>query len=250
MRQILFGASLSLAAIEQAGDGVPPSMDTPDRYRSRRPSRVAPAPSPALPASPATPADDDARLVARLRAGDPAAYEEVVRAYGPRLLAVATRFMRNPDDARDALQDGFLSAFRAIRTFTGEARLSTWLHRIVVNAALMKLRSRRRAPETSIEDLLPAFREDGHQAEPAAAWHDDSHEALERDERRALVRRAIDELPESYRTVLILRDIEELDTAETAQLLGITDNAVKIRLHRARQALRTLLDPHFRKASF
>ena len=186
-------------------------------------------------------------LLAGLRAGDPQAYEQLVRAYGGRLLAVARRFLPSEDDARDAIQDAFLSAFRAIHSFQEGARISTWLHRIVVNAALMKLRTRRRRPEESIDDLLPTFLEDGHRENPGPAWRETSESALQRQETRTLVRECIDRLPESYRTVLILRDIEELDTEETAQLLDLTLNAVKIRLHRARQALRTLLDPHFRE---
>lgn len=186
-------------------------------------------------------------LLAGLRAGNPQAYEQLVRAYSGRLLAVARRFLPSEEDASDALQDAFLSAFRAILSFQEGARISTWLHRIVVNAALMKLRTRRRRPEESIDDLLPTFLEDGHRENPGPAWKETSESALQRHETRSLVRECIDRLPESYRTVLLLRDIEELDTEETAQLLDLTPNAVKIRLHRARQALRTLLDPHFRE---
>lgn len=188
-------------------------------------------------------------LLAGLRAGDSQAYEHLVRAYSGRLLAVARRFLSNEDDARDALQDAFLSAFRAIGSFQEGARVSTWLHRIVINASLMKLRSRRRRPEESIDELLPTFLEDGHRENAGPAWKETSEMALQQQETRTLVRACIDRLPESYRTVLLLRDIEELDTEETAQLLDLTPNAVKIRLHRARQALRTLLDPHFREES-
>lgn len=186
-------------------------------------------------------------FLAGLRAGNPQAYEQLVRAYSGRLLAVARRFLPGEEDARDALQDAFLSAFRAIHSFQEGARISTWLHRIVVNAALMKLRTRRRKPEESIDDFLPTFLEDGHRENAGPAWKETSESALQRHEIRTLVRECIERLPESYRTVLLLRDIEELDTEETAQLLALTPNAVKIRLHRARQALRTLLDPHFRE---
>ena len=189
----------------------------------------------------------DAELVARLRVGERRAFEEVVQRYSGRMLAVARRFLREPEDARDVVQDAFISAFRNFDSYHAEARLSTWLHRIVVNAALMRIRSRGRRPEESIEALLPKFGEDGHSVQPAHLWVETTHETVERGQRAALVRRCIDELPESYRTVLLLRDIEELDTAETAALLGTTENAVKIRLHRARQALRALLDPHFRR---
>ncbi len=190
---------------------------------------------------------DETSLLTRLRAGDDYAYEELVRSYSPRLLAVARRIVGNDDEARDVIQDVFLAAFRSLDRFQGDAKLSTWLHRIVVNMALMKLRRRRRKPEESIEPLLPAFLGDGHHAEKFAAWTESADETLSRAETRALVRRRIDELPESFRTVLMLRDIEGLDTEETARSLETTPNAVKIRLHRARQALRTLLAPHFRR---
>jgi RNA polymerase sigma-70 factor (ECF subfamily) len=189
---------------------------------------------------------DEADLVARLRAGEPAAYEAVVRLYCDRLLATARRILRNEEDAREAVQDAFLAGFRGIHGFDGNARLFTWLHRIVVNTALMKLRRLRRHPEQPIDPLLPGFLDDGHQANPAAPWAESAEEILQRQENRRLVRACIDRLPESYRTVLVLRDIEELDTDTTARLLGVSPGVVKTRLHRARQALRALLDPHFR----
>lgn len=194
--------------------------------------------------TPAAEPDDerlDSSLLARLRAEDQDAYTELVNTYSGRLLSVARRMLRDEEDARDVVQQGFLSAFKALPHFNGQSRISTWLHRIVVNAALMKLRSRSRRPEESIEALLPNFLEDGHHA---AKWNDLGTPAdalLLQRETRAKVRAAIDQLPESYRTVLLLRDIEELDTEETARILGVTGNAVKIRLHRARQALVGLL---------
>ncbi len=190
--------------------------------------------------------EKEATLVATLRAGDDAAFEKLVRTYGGQLLAVARRFLANEEDARDAVQDGFLSAFKSIDRFEGNSRLSTWLNRIVINAALMILRTRQRKPERLIDDLLPRFLDDGHQAQPAGEWKDTAEMVLERREMREIVRQAIAQLPETYRTVLQLRDIEELETEETARLLGVTAGVVKTRLHRARQALRTLLDPLFR----
>jgi RNA polymerase sigma-70 factor (ECF subfamily) len=186
-------------------------------------------------------------LVSRLRTGDNAAFEEVVRTHGGQFLSVCRRMLGNEEDAREAVQDAFLSAFRSLARYNGEARLSTWLYRIVVNSALMKLRSRRCRREMAIDDLLPSFGDDGHHVEPPAQWTEPPDGALLRQETKELIRCMIDKLPDTYRTVLLLRDIEELDTAETATILGVTENAVKIRLHRARQALRTLLDPHFRR---
>jgi len=180
-------------------------------------------------------------LVVRLKAGDDDAFAEVVKTLGGRMLAVARRFMKDDDAARDVVQDAFLSAFRGIHAFDGQAQLSTWLHRIVVNAALMRLRSRQRRPEQSIEPLLPVFQEDGHHVEPVVSWAESAERMLERQETRVVVRAAIADLPDSYRVVLMMRDIDDLSTREVADALGITENAVKLRLHRARQALATLI---------
>jgi RNA polymerase sigma-70 factor (ECF subfamily) len=185
----------------------------------------------------------ECNLLARLRSGEEAAFEELVRTHSGRLLAVARRMLRNDEDARDAVQQAFLSAFKALPHFNGHSRLSTWLHRIVVNTALMRIRTRSRRPEESIEELLPRFLEDGHHVESWTDWGSSVDVLLQQRETRRRVREAIDRLPDSYRTVLLLRDIEELDTAEAARALGLTSNAVKIRLHRARQALAGLLSP-------
>lgn len=186
-------------------------------------------------------AGSEAALLERLRCGDEDASEHLVRLYGGRMLATARRLLPNEDDARETVQEAFLSAFRAIGGFSGNSKLSTWLHRIVVNAALMKIRSRRNRREESIDDLLPCFDEQGEWIS-GMPTSDAPSDLLERRQTRAIVRQCIDRLPQPYRTVLMLRDIEELDTEEVASLLHVTPNAVKIRLHRARQALRTLLE--------
>jgi RNA polymerase sigma-70 factor (ECF subfamily) len=183
----------------------------------------------------------EAALIPRLRAGDDAAFEIMVRRHGAAMLAVARRMLRNEDDARDVVQDAFLQAFRAIDGFREDARLSTWLHRIVVNAALMRLRGASRRPEDLLPDALPHFDETGHHATPVLPLPDAAGDLLERAETRALVRGCVARLPEAYRAIIVLRDFEELSTAETATALGISENAAKIRLHRARQALATML---------
>jgi RNA polymerase sigma-70 factor (ECF subfamily) len=201
---------------------------------------------PDSPAAPVQSGSEDEALLSRLRSGEAAAFEELVRVETGRLLAVTRRILPTEEDARDAVQDAFLFAFRSLDRFQGHSRLSTWLHRIAVNAALMRLRTRRRKREEPLDPLLPTYLDDGHHAERFASWEDPA-DVIERAENKALVRRLIGELPDGYRTVLLLRDIEGLDTEETAKLLETTPNAVKVRLHRARQALRTLLAPHFRK---
>lgn len=189
--------------------------------------------------------DDPAEsaLLRRLQAGDESAYEEMVRELAPRLFAVARRLMGNEDDAADALQDGFVSAFKAIGSFDGRSRLSTWMHRVVVNACLMKLRKARRRGEKSIESMLPRFQEDGHAVNVARSWEGSGAAMAQREDVQRIVREKINELPEAYRTVLMLRDIEGMDTEEAAAVLGESVSAVKTRLHRARLALRELLDP-------
>lgn len=197
---------------------------------------------------PAADAEEQA-LLAGLRAGSDTAFETLVRTTSPRLLAVARRIVGSDEDARDVLQEAYASAFKSIGRFEGNAKLSTWLHRIVVNMALMRLRTRKRKPEESIEPLLPAFKDDGHMVQVTGQWDDGADVALERAEVQAYVRAQIDKLPDTYRTVLLLRDIEEMSTNDVATLLETTDNAVKIRLHRARQALRGLLAERFGSAT-
>jgi RNA polymerase sigma-70 factor (ECF subfamily) len=181
-------------------------------------------------------------LVSALRSGDEDAFEKLVRENSQHLFAVARRMLGNEEDARDAVQDAFLAAFRSMGRFRGDSRISTWLHRIVVNAALGRLRRRRRKPEESIEELLRNGKEGRGRAltippdpsEPADG-------ALIRGEIRCRLRESFHRLPHTYRTVMRLRDIEGLGVEETAKVLGTTPNATKIRLHRARKALRNIL---------
>jgi len=187
---------------------------------------------------------DVGNFVAALQRGETAAHEQLVGLYAPRMLATARRFLASEQDCYDALQQAFLSAFRSIDQFEGNSRLGTWLHRILVNVCLMALRARSRRNEISLNDLLPTFDHSGHHTCSIPHWHRLPEERLQSDETRLLVRRCIDMLPDDFRNVVILRDLEELDTDEAAATLGISPGAVKTRLHRARQALRTLLEPH------
>lgn len=172
------------------------------------------------------------------------AYEAAVRQYGERLLSVARRLLRNDEDARDTVQDALLSAFRSIDRFEERAQLSTWLHRIVVNAALMKLRARRRRPEEPREESWEQLVDTDQHNSAFPGCFEAVDAILERGEVCNLVRRCIDRLPETYRTVLLLRDIRELDTSETARLLGVSSGVVRCRLHRAHRAMRSLLAVH------
>jgi RNA polymerase sigma-70 factor (ECF subfamily) len=191
----------------------------------------------------------EASLLEALRAGDDHAFEALVRQHGGRMFAVCRRILRSDEDAQDAVQEAFVSAFRALPSFAGSCLLGTWLHRIAVNASLMRLRSKRRRPEESIEDLLPAFKDDGHAAVEPRDFSPSALQLVESGETRAFVRACIDRLPDIYRVVVLLRDIEELDTSETAAVLDVTEGVVKVRLHRARQALRKLLAERFEEGA-
>jgi RNA polymerase sigma-70 factor (ECF subfamily) len=181
--------------------------------------------------------------VAQALAGDEPAREAIVRKHIGRMLAVARRLLRSEDDAADAAQEAFLTAFQALGRFEGQAALGTWLHRIIVNVCLMKLRTRSRKPEAGLDHLLPSFDESGRHIDRVRSWDEDALSRLSRGEMQATVRTCIDQLPEGHRIILMLRDIEGLDTMETARHLGVRPGAVKTRLHRARQALRSLLEP-------
>lgn len=202
--------------------------------------------SSSLPATPApgpsrTGADDDeCELIRRLRSGSAEAFAEVVRTQSRPLLAVARRILVNEEDARDAVQETFVAACRGITSFAEESRLSTWLHRIAVNVSLMQLRRRRRHPVTP--DGLACIGDEGAWMAGGGLSQPRLDDAVERRRIRALVRRAIARLPETHRRILLLRDLEDRSTEETAALLGISPNAAKIRLHRARHALRAILD--------
>jgi RNA polymerase sigma-70 factor (ECF subfamily) len=189
---------------------------------------------------------DDA-MVAGLRAGNDGSFEELVRVHGGHMMAVARRFMRNEPDAADAVQDALVCVLRKAGQFEGGSRLSTWLHRVTVNACLMRLRSAGRRHEVNVDELYPAFDSTGHHVRRPAAVEEGEQGgpagAAVTAELRETVRACIDRLPESHRAVLLLRDIEELDTEETARVLGCSPNCVKTRLHRARCALRELLMP-------
>lgn len=209
-------------------------------------SEVASAPSSPPSHGGAKDASEDAAIVAGMRAGDARAFEQLVRRDVVPMRAVAMRLLQNEADADEVVQEAFLNAYKNFGSFRGDARLSTWLHRIVVNAALGRLRKRSlRTAEgevVDVESLLPRFADDGYPLQMQQRWAQGADDLVSQAETRERVRALIQRLPENYRTVLVLRDIEELDTAESAELLGLTPGTLKVRLHRARQALRNLLE--------
>src|SRR3954468_18714817 len=172
---------------------------------------------------------DDGYLIERLRTGDDVAFEELVEHHAAPLLAVTRRILRDEEEARDAVQETFVAAFKGIGGFESESRISTWLHRIAVNCALMKLRIRERRRERDVDALLPHFEADGHQDHSSANWPQTAEEILQREQSCALVRQCIDRLPEPYRVVLVLRDIEQLPAEVVAEQLQITRDNLKVK---------------------
>jgi RNA polymerase sigma-70 factor (ECF subfamily) len=185
---------------------------------------------------------DEAALVAALQAGDKAAFAELVDTYSAKLYNVALRLLRDPAEAEDALQETFLSAFRAIGDFEGRSSLGTWLYRIATNASLMRLRKRRETLSLDAPlrlddgDLVPRQLKD---------WSQMPEKALMSAEARQVMDEAIAELPDTLRAAFVLRDIEGLSGKETAEVLGISVAAMKSRLHRARLFLRERLSDYF-----
>ncbi len=193
----------------------------------------------------ATPGPDD--LIASIKAGNDDAIESLVKEHASWMTAVAWRITRDQALAEDCVQEAFLNALRKISDFEGRSTLKTWLHRIVVNQALVKLRQRGRANEVQIDQWMPEFDENACRIEQRWPRIPTPEELLERQDNRAFILAQIDQLPESYRIVLQLRDIEELSTSEVAELTGLSEINVKVRLHRARSALKKLIEPLLRR---
>ena len=214
-----------------------------------KPDSAAPATATAAaPASP--PAESDMALVERARNKDFAAFEELVSRYEDKIFRLAYRFVRNESEAKEILQDTFLSIWRKLDTFKGDAQFSSWVYRVAANAALMRLRSQRRHPEVSTEDLPAGFldkQQYGDILSPGDNWARRPDDELQSDELRRHIQAAVDALPEIYRTVFLVRDVEGLSTEETAEMLGISVPTVKTRLHRARMALREEIAAYFGK---
>jgi RNA polymerase sigma-70 factor (ECF subfamily) len=188
----------------------------------------------------------DEDLVARARAKDFGAFEELVDRYEDKIFRLAFRFVRNETEAKEIVQDTFLLVWRKLDTFKGDSQFGSWLYRVATNTALMRLRAQRRHPEVSTEEL-PVDYLDNYGQVPAAGenWAKRPDDELQSDELRRRIQKAVDELPEIYRTVFIIRDVEGLSTEETAEVLEISIPTVKTRLHRARLALRDAITRYF-----
>ena len=187
----------------------------------------------------------DLALVERLRAQDDSALEALMERYSSRLYRVAFGITRSHAEAEEVVQDTFLTLFRKIDTFEGRAALGTWLYRIAANAALIKRRGKRFELEVRLEDCLPTFLADGHREGDRtwllADWSQTPEDELLSGEAREILEQALDRLPEHYRALLVLRDVEELSNEEVAGVLGESVSSVKSRLHRIRVKTRNAL---------
>ena len=186
---------------------------------------------------------DEAGLLARLRAGDRVACEAFVRGHAGWMLYLTQRYLKDSTLAEDCVQEAFLQAFRNIGAFQGRCTIKSWLYRIVVNTALMRLRAQRCAREQCLGDALPLIERALYGSDPGWADISTPHEILQRKQACELVTSKLAELSDRHRIVLLLRDIQGFSTEEVARMLDTTEGAVKVRLHRARAAFRALVAP-------
>ena len=193
----------------------------------------------------AAPTFDESSLVARARAGDTEAFSDLVKHYERRVYRLAKNITRHDEDAEDVLQEAFLKAYEHLDRFQGNSAFYTWLVRIAVNEALMKLRKRKTDRTVPLDEPID-LGEDLMQRE-IAVWDDNPEQRYSREEMQKILDDAVDTLKPDFRTVFVLRDIEELSTEETAETLGISVPAVKSRLLRARLALRETLTRQFKR---
>jgi RNA polymerase sigma-70 factor (ECF subfamily) len=188
---------------------------------------------------------EDSVLVERVREGDREAFNELVDRHARKIFRLARHITKNEDDASDVLQDAFLKAYTRIDQFHGDSKFYTWLVRIAVNEALMRLRKRRGDKTVSLDQDVET--EDGAMRREVADDGEDPEEAFGREETRVILERAIDSLADTYRSVFVLRDVEGLSTEEAAEMLDLSISAVKSRLLRARLQLREKLRRRFKE---
>jgi len=191
--------------------------------------------------------DEEHRLIQRFKQGSPDAMEEIVGLYEEGLYNFGLRMCGQREDAEDIIQDTLLSAFRYLKDFREETRLKNWLYKIAANACFRKRRKKKCEPdyELSLENLVPGEGAAGRYDIPD--WNEDPSENLLRSELKSVIEEAVHELPPIYRMVFNLRDMEGFSTEETADIMDITPQAVKTRLHRARLFLREKITERYRK---
>ena len=189
---------------------------------------------------------DEMVLVQAAKAGDVGAFEQLVKRYDRNIFRIAQHITQNREDAEDVTQDAFLKAYQNLSGFQEQSKFYTWLVRIAVNEALMKLRRRRTAKTVSLDEDVQT--EDDSVPRDVADWAPNPEQLFDQGELKDILQRTIQGLPASFRTVFVLRDVEGLSTEETADALDLSVPAVKSRLLRARLQLRDRLSKYFRRA--
>jgi len=184
----------------------------------------------------------ESELLNQLKIKNKNAQEQFVNKYYSNMFSMATRYLRNREDVEDCLQESFVSAIKNIDTFQGKSTLKTWLTSIIINNSLLILRKRKNKDEISIEEYLPTFDSDGFRIEPEWNFSDLTDELVQKKRDKEIVGNAIKKLPEKYKTIILLRDIDGYSTNEVATMLNLTESNVKSRLHRARSVLKKLLE--------
>ena len=188
---------------------------------------------------------DEFELVREARGGDVAAFESLLDRYQQRVHRIVLPIVKNPMDAEEVVQDVFLSVFQKVDRFRGDSSFSTWIHRIAVNTALMRRRRHRPGVEVPLDEVLPAFEDNGHIAADITDWSREATDPALQEEASAVIAAAVDRLDDKYLAVFTLRDVEGFSTAATAGILELGISAVKSRLHRARLHLRHQLAEYF-----
>ena len=191
---------------------------------------------------------NEAGLIARILAGEKELFHELIRPYERMVYLTLFSILKNETDAEDGAQEAIISSYRHLASFRGDSKFSTWLTSIAINEGRKRLRKAKGAAEDSIEADTEAHQGDYTPA-PLTDWREIPLEALERKELREALRVAVAELPDIYRQVFVLRDVEELNIEETAQALGVNTGVVKVRLHRARLMLQKRLVPYLKTAA-
>jgi len=195
-----------------------------------------------------TSVQDDRTLLTRAQAGDMSAFESLVERHEEKVYGLALRMTRSEADAAEIAQDTFLSAYQHLSEFRGEAAFGSWVHKIAANNALMRLRRQRILDVVSDDLAAPEFTERGSLAEPPETdWSRRADDKILDDELGRAIQEATDTLPEGYREVFLLKDVEGLSYEEISEMLGISIPAVKSRLHRARLALREAIDAFYKE---
>ena len=189
-------------------------------------------------------------LVRTLQEGNLDAFDKLAELYQKKIYGLSFNLTRNAMDAQDITQEVLLTLFKKINTFQGRSAFSSWVYRITLNAAYMKLRSKKKEPNVSLDDLLPSYNSSGFQKDKIQDWSENTDSLLFSNETREIIQKAVDQLPEKEKVVFILRDVDGLSTEKVSEILDLTIPAVKSRLHRARLFLRKKLSNYFDEYQF